>query len=210
VLAILLERLRLAGVTHAVIALGYLGELVQTYFGEGGRTGLGISYLMEEEPLGTAGPVARLTPQAEPFLVVNGDILTNLPFDELYRAHVMAHAAATVAARTHQVQLDFGRLRTRGRLLTAWEEKPTWASLVGIGVYVLSPEAQALCPPRRIEMPGLIDLLLQAGQRVVVHQTNSYWRDIGQPEVYKAANQNPPDFVHQSTRDGVCDRRVDA
>ena len=206
VLAILLERLRQAGVTRAVIALGYLGELIRTYFGDGGRVGLELSYLCEEEPLGTAGPVALLPPQAEPFLVLNGDILTDVPFDELYRAHLYDGAAATVVAREHTVQLEFGCLRTEGTNLVAWEEKPTWSRLIGIGIYILSPEAQRLCPKERTEMPALFRRLLESGKRVTVITTTGYWRDIGLPEEYKAVNQNPPDFVRYTL--GACAREA--
>lgn len=202
VLAILLERLRLAGVRHAVLALGYLGELIQTYFGEGRRVGLEISYLHEEEPLGTAGPVARLPRQAEPFFVVNGDILTDLSFAELLRYHIERGAAATIAACRHEVRLEYGMLHAEDGLLAAWEEKPVLAGLISMGAYVLAPEAQAACPRGRIEMPSLLGLLLASGLRVAVAETDAYWRDIGTPEEYKEANQNPPDFAKGS---GVLD-----
>lgn len=195
VLAILLERLRMGGVDRAVIALGYLGELIEAYLGDGRRFGLHLSYLTEKEPLGTAGPINLLAPQVEPFLVVNGDILTDLPFAELYRTHLDDGAVATVAACDYEFQLEFGCLRTEGGKLTAWDEKPTWRSLVGIGAYVLSPDAQGMCPEGRVEMPVLIRRLLDAHRRVAVFETNSYWRDIGQPDVYKAVNQYPPAFV---------------
>ncbi|MGE5550845.1 MAG: sugar phosphate nucleotidyltransferase [Bacteroidota bacterium] len=195
VLAVLLERLRLGGVDHATIALGYLGDLIQTYLGDGRRFGMSLSYLTEKEPLGTAGPITLLATQTEPFLVVNGDILTDLPFGDLYQAHLDGGAVATVAACTYELQLDFGCLRTEGDKLVAWEEKPTWSSLVGIGAYVLSPRVQELCPGGRVEMPALIGRLLGDGHPVAVFVTGAYWRDIGLPEVYKAVNQNPPDFV---------------
>lgn len=196
VLAILLERLRLAGVRRAAIALGYRGELIRTYFGDGVRCGVELSYLAEEEPLGTAGPVRLLAPQQESFLVVNGDILTDLPFAELYQAHLEQGAAATVAAREHQIRMEYGRLRTDGQSLVGWDEKPAWSCLIGIGAYVLSPVTQQLCPPGRLEMPGLIELLLAAGQRVSVHVTDAYWRDIGTRDEYDAVNENPPEFVN--------------
>ena len=210
VLAILLDRLRLAGVTRAVIALGYLGELIQTYFGDGRRVGLDLSYLTEGQPLGTAGPVALLPPQREPFLVLNGDILTDMPFAELYRTHLDEGASATVAAREYQVQLEYGRLRTRGHSLVAWDEKPIWSNLIGIGAYVLSPEAQALCPAGRTEMPALIDILLKARKHVAVMVTKAYWRDIGLPDIYRAVNADPPEFVsacrdENESQIGICD-----
>ncbi len=196
VLAILLERLRLAGVDRAAIALGYRGDLIRTYFGDGARSGLALSYLTEEEPLGTAGPVRLLAPEQESFLVVNGDILTDLPFAELHQAHLEQGAAATVAAREHQVRMEYGRLRTDGKTLVGWEEKPAWSCLIGIGAYVLSPAAQRLCPPGRLEMPGLIGILLAAGQRVSVYETSAYWRDIGSLDEYNAVNENPPEFAN--------------
>lgn len=210
VLAILLERLRLAGVNRAAIALGYRGELIRTYFGDGTRSGMDLSYLAEEEPLGTAGPVRLLPPQQESFLVVNGDILTDLPFAELYRAHLEQAAAATVAAREHRIRMEYGRLRTDGQILVGWDEKPSWSSLIGIGAYVLSPAAQRLCPPGSLEMPGLIEILLAAGQRVTVYETSAYWRDIGSLDEYTAVNESPPEFAKpgrgpETTRGGICD-----
>ena len=200
VLAILLERLRLAGVERAVIALGYLGDLIRTYFGDGGRVGLELTYLTEEEPLGTAGPVARMPAQKDPFLVVNGDILTDLPFDDLYRAHRESGAAATVAVRRHQVKLEFGLLRVEGGFLANWEEKPTLGGLISIGVYVFDPRAQSLCPKARIEMPELINRLLAAEHRVSVYESTAFWRDLGLLEDYKSVNQDPPAFIKSGAR----------
>ena len=204
VLAILLERLRLAGTRRAVIALGYLGELIRTYFGDGRRAGIDLSYLVEEEPLGTAGPIRLLPRQEAPFLVVNGDILTDLPFADLYRAHLEEGAVMTVAAREHRIRLEYGRLLAAGRTLLAWEEKPCLSSLIGIGAYVVDPEVQDLCPDGRIEMPELVTRLIEAGRRVAVYRTEAYWRDIGTPEEYHAVNQSPPEFMAgEDFADGV-------
>ncbi len=209
VLAILLERLRAAGVRRVAIALGYRGELIRTYFGDGARAGVELSYLTEEEPLGTAGPVRLLAPQRDPFLVVNGDILTDLPFGELYQAHLEQGAAATVAAREHHVRMEYGRLRTEGKSLLGWDEKPVWSTLIGIGAYVLSPAAQDLCPPGRLEMPALIELLLAAGHRVSVYVTDAYWRDIGSRDEYDAVNEDPPEFARPVREKDEGQRRVE-
>ncbi|NLG84001.1 MAG: NTP transferase domain-containing protein [Firmicutes bacterium] len=200
VLAVLLERLRLAGIRRVVISLGYLGELIRTYFGEGERAGMELSYLVEKEPLGTAGPIRLLPRQEEPFLVVNGDILPDLPFADLYRVHREEGAAMTVAAREHRFRLEYGLLKVTGRTLLAWEEKPCLSALIGIGVYVVEPEVQDLCPPGRVEIPELVRRLLAAGRRVVVYPTEAYWRDIGTPEEFHAVNESPPEFVRLRQR----------
>lgn len=195
VLAVLLERLRLSGVDHAYIALGYLGDLIRAYFSTETAAFPRLSYLTEREPLGTAGPLALLPPQNEPFLVVNGDILTDLPFADLYRAHLRFGGAATIAARAYQQRIEYGHLRVNEDILLGWDEKPVWQGLIGIGAYVLAPEAQCICPPGPCEMPALIQALLETGRRVHVYITEAYWRDIGALEEYAAANREPPDFL---------------
>lgn len=209
VMAILLERLRLAGVGKVWIALGYLGDLIRAYFGDGARSGLDLSYLEEPEPAGTAGPLALLPPQDEPFIMVNGDILTDLPFDRFYQAHLAERdAAVTVAAREYGVRMDYGCLRTAGTTLLGWDEKPYWQGLIGIGAYVVEPAVQAACPRGRLEMPDLIGRLLETGRRVAVYRTRAYWRDIGTPEEFAAANEDSPEFLKDggiSNAFGQCD-----
>ena len=102
-----------------------------------------------------------------------------------------------------------GVYEPKGRMLVGWDEKPTWSCLIGIGVYVLSPAAQRLCPAGPLEMPGLIEILLAAGQRVSVYETDAYWRDIGSPDVYDAVNESPPEFANPGRGRGVTQEMVE-
>jgi NDP-mannose synthase len=189
ILEIVLHQLTRQGFRSATLAIGHLGRLIQSYVGDGERWGLRVDYAMEDSPLGTMGPLLTMTGLPEHFLVMNGDILTDLDFGELLSGHRDSGAPMTIATYERKVHVDFGVLTTMDERVVAFAEKPTLDYQVSMGVYGVS--RQALSPYR----PGLplgfdelvLDLLAD-GRHPREHRFDGYWLDIGRPDDYDRAN----------------------
>src|SRR5438094_583587 len=108
ILEVVIRQLRAAGCSGVTLAVGHLAELLMAFFGDGGRWGLPIDYVREEQPLGTVGALALLPPFEAPFLLMNGDVLTTLDYRTLLERHRQAGAIATIAMHERAVQIDLG------------------------------------------------------------------------------------------------------
>lgn len=191
VLELLLRQLRAHGSRRVCLAVNHLRHLIQAYFGEGAGLGLEIEYAVEPEPLGTCGPVYQVLDRMDDdFLLLNGDLVTDLDFAALRRRHLASGADATVAALPRRTQLEFGVLEAdaSGRLV-AIREKPMTEHLLSMGVYVLRREAirRFLQPGRRFDMPDLLAAMMRGGAIVECHVTDCTWLDIGRPDDYAQA-----------------------
>jgi dTDP-glucose pyrophosphorylase len=182
------------GFHHFVLAIHYLGHMIEEYFGDGSRWNIRIDYIREESPLGTAGAVALLNPQPDsPFLVTNGDVLTDVRYGELLDFHSRHGAAATMAVRVHEWQHPFGVVHTQGVDIVGFDEKPVARSHINAGIYVLDPVAlQALTIGDRCDMPALFERLQQLSLRTIVYPMHEPWLDVGRPDDYKSAQAQKP------------------
>ncbi len=184
----IVERARGQGFRQFVFAVHYLGHVIEEYFGTGDRWQIHIDYLREQEPLGTAGALTLLTQRPEqPFVVSNGDVLTDIHYGELLDFHMRHGAAATMAVRQHEWQYPFGVVRTRGVEIIGFEEKPVTTALVNAGIYVLDPQAvDCLGGGERCDMPTLFERVRERGGRTVVYPMHEPWLDVGKPEDYRS------------------------
>jgi NDP-sugar pyrophosphorylase family protein len=192
ILETVVEQLERNGFNELVFAVGYLAHLIEAVFGEGDRYGARIAYNRETRPLGTAGPLAAMRGQLESFLVMNGDVLTDLDFGELMAVHEREGAILTVAARQRVEKSDYGVLQTAasgpGLRVVGYDEKPVREHLVSMGVYAARPEiAEFVAPGERIDLPDLVVRLLERGEAVACHRHEGLWLDIGRHEDYEAA-----------------------
>jgi NDP-sugar pyrophosphorylase family protein len=191
ILEILLGQLKRAGLERAFIATGYRSELIQSYFGDGKRFGVTIEYVEESEPLGTAGALnlirARLT---DPFLMLNGDLLTRLAFDELYRTHVERGALLTAGAASYQIDIPYGVIESNGSAIDRVVEKPTESYLILAGIYALSPAALDHMPESGpCDTPDLIRSILAAGGQVDYYKIDAFWMDVGKMDDFEVARK---------------------
>jgi len=189
-LEILLEQCIAGGFRRFYLSVNYLKEQIIDHFADGSRWGVSIEYLVENEPLGTAGSL-QLLPDAltEPFLVLNGDVLTRLNPSQLLRFHNEHQAQATLCVRKHEFTVPFGVVLTNGVELAGFEEKPTYRHMVNAGVYVIDPQLLPLLPPHQsTDMPTLLQAAQQAGHLVAVCTIHEYWIDVGRPETLEEAN----------------------
>lgn len=185
----IMEGLREAGIRRVSVTTHYKGDVIARHFGDGEEFGLSIDYVNEEEPLGTAGSLGLLSELDEPFLVINGDILTRLNFRAMVDFHQEHEAAMTVGVFEHLSTIPYGVVETEDVLITAVREKPVERHLAIAGVYVLDPQVRQHIPSgERFDMPDLIDRLLADGQRVISFPISEYWQDIGQIEAYEQAS----------------------
>jgi NDP-sugar pyrophosphorylase family protein len=194
ILEVVLGQLARAGVGSVSIAIGHLGQLIRALVGDGRRWDLVVDYWEEESPLGTVGPlVLNRDRLPDDFLVMNGDILTDLAFDLLLDQHRSTGAQVTVAAYQRAVEIDFGVLDLAQLRIAGFEEKPTLHYTVSMGVYALSAAVLDRFEPG---LPlGFDDLLLdqlEAGNQPHAYAFEGFWLDIGRPEDYDRANEQFP------------------
>ncbi len=187
----IIERAKLEGFNHFVLAIHYLGHMIEAFFGNGERLGVRIDYLREESPLGTAGALGLLKPIPDaPFVVTNGDVITDIRYGELLDFHTRHVATATMAVRVHEWQHPFGVVQTQGVEIVGFEEKPIARSHINAGVYVLDPSVlSVLTADAHCDMPTLFERLQVKSQRTVAYPMHEPWLDVGRPDDLLAANK---------------------
>ena len=180
----IIERAKLEGFNHFVLAIQYLGHMIEDYFGNGERLNVRIDYLREQTPLGTAGALGLLSPRPDvPFVVTNGDVLTDIHHGELLDFHIRYSAAATMAVRIHEWQHPFGVVQTQGVDIVGFEEKPVARSHINAGVYALAPDALiSLDINTHCDMPTLFERLQAKAKRTVAYPMHEPWLDVGRPD----------------------------
>lgn len=183
ILEIVLKQLKSCGFDEVVIAVGHLADLIKAYFGDGSQLGVGIEYVMEESPLGTAGPLGNIEGLDETFLVMNGDILTDLDYAKLVADHLAGGSLMTIATHKRLVKIDFGVLETVDGFVSEYIEKPTLDYLVSMGVYVMEPAVRTrIKRGEYLDLPDLVRLLLASGDKVRAYPFEGRWLDIGRQE----------------------------
>jgi NDP-sugar pyrophosphorylase family protein len=194
ILEIVMRQLAAQGFRRATIAIGHLGHVIRAYVGDGSQWDIEVDYHVEDSPLGTMGPVVRsLDALPEHFIVMNGDILTDLCYRDLLAGHVRTDAPMTIATYARQVTIDFGVLEIEGRRLRTFVEKPTIDYAVSMGVYAISREVlRAYTPGLPFGFDELVLDLLDRGTPPAVHPFDGYWLDIGRPDDYDRANDEFP------------------
>ncbi|MDD2932313.1 MAG: nucleotidyltransferase family protein [Methylotenera sp.] len=186
----IIERAKLEGFSHFVLAIHYLGYMIEDYFGNGDRLGVRIDYLREQSPLGTAGALGLLNPRPDaPFVVTNGDVITDIRYGELLDFHIRHAATATMAVRVHEWQHPFGVVQTQGVEIVGFEEKPVARSHINAGVYVLEPDVlNTLIADTHCDMPTLFERLQIQKKRTVAYPMHEPWLDVGRPDDLNRAN----------------------
>jgi NDP-sugar pyrophosphorylase family protein len=176
-----------------------MAPLFTAQFGDGSAYGLRVEHLIEPEPLGTAAPLRSLVDAPEEFLVMNGDLLTDLSFTGLMEAHRASGAAATIAVAAREERIDYGVIDVAADgAFVDYREKPTIPYYVSMGINVLSRRALTHLPATgRFDMPDLMLALHRSGAGVHCHRTTCYWQDIGRFDDYARASE---DYVREPTR----------
>lgn len=189
ILEIILRQLARCGFEEAVLAVGYLAELIETFVGDGSRFGINVRYVRESGRLGTAAPVAHIDGLPDAVLVMNGDVLTDLDYSAILQHHEDSGAKATIAVTRRTLEIEFGVVETdEAGMLTNLVEKPSLSHLISTGINVLSADAIAMIPREgHFDLPDLVHALRNAGEPVAVFEMGGTWLDIGRPSDYEAA-----------------------
>lgn len=192
ILETILENFIRHGFRNFYFSVNYLAEMIEGHFGDGSRFGARIEYLRENKRLGTAGALSLLPePPAEPFFVMNGDILTNVDFGRLLDFHLGSGAEATMCVREYEFQVPYGVVRAEGDRLVRIEEKPVHRSFVNAGIYVLDPAALARVPADAFfDMPQLFERIVESGRDAAVFPIREYWLDIGRGDDLERARED--------------------
>jgi len=189
ILEVILRQLAACGFDHITLAVNHQAELIKAYFGDGSKWKLRIDYSMETEPLSTMGPLKLISDLPENFLIMNGDVLTDLPYGEMLQRHIAESRLFTVAASRREHLVDYGVLKTDAEgHLTDFEEKPKLNYLVSMGIYCANRRILDVIP-RGLKY-GFDELMLEfiaRGERVKVEDNDRYWLDIGRVDDYMRA-----------------------
>jgi len=199
-LELLLKWLRRHGTHHAYITTGYLGHLIRSYCGDGGQWDLQISYTEETEPLGTMGALSLLRNELDDtFLMLNGDVLTDLNINDLIADHRQSGAALTIATSRRDIKIAFGIIDQKDGWVTRFKEKPVLAHHVSMGVYCIDPSILKLIPNGvAFGFDDMMYRLLEKGLPIRSFVHDGLWLDIGNVDDFHKAQEmtwdDPPTF----------------
>jgi dTDP-glucose pyrophosphorylase len=180
-----------AGFVNFYISTHYMPEQIRSYFGDGAALGVNITYVHEDEPLGTGGALGLLPdelPEGLPLIMMNGDILTKVDFQRLLEFHVENDADATMCVREYDYQIPYGVINGEGSKITSMVEKPVQRFFVNAGIYVVSPRViQSVPKNHRIDMPTLLEQHMSEREKVLMFPIHEYWLDIGRMDDFNRA-----------------------
>lgn len=201
ILEVIIRQLVTNGFDHITIAVNHLAEIIKAFFGDGSKWGVRIDYSLEDKPLNTMGPLKLISDLPDNFLVMNGDVLTDLNYAELYDDHVERDSLFTISAYNRQQKVDFGVLDIgNDKMLTGFREKPVYKYSVSMGVYVLSRKVLDVIPDDTAY--GFDELMLELIKRETpasVRVFDGYWLDIGRPEDYEIACEEAARFIPEES-----------
>lgn len=180
------------GFSNFYLAINHLGHVIEDYFGDGKKFNVNIQYIREKNTLGTAGAISLINSKPnEPFVVTNGDVLTDIDYSKILDYHIKHNACATMAVRIHELQHPFGIIETNGLDIISVNEKPIITNYINAGIYVLSPDAiNELDINTHCDMTSLFEKLKNKNKSIIVYPMHEPWLDIGHPnDLIKANNK---------------------
>ena len=187
----IIEQFISAGFYNFYISTHYKAEMVMDYFGDGHERGISIKYIHEENPLGTAGVLGLLPKNIRnfPIVIMNGDLLTKVNFEELLRFHNEEDSDATMCVRKYDFQVPYGVIETENKYIVSIKEKPSYNFFVNAGVYVLSQKlVKSISGAKYLDMTELLERNINKSKKVSVFPIHEYWIDIGRKEEFERAN----------------------
>lgn len=180
-----------AGFVNFYISTHYMPEQIQAHFGDGNEMGVNVTYVHEEQPLGTGGALGLLPkdlPKDLPLIMMNGDVLTKVDFQRLLDFHVDNGADATMCVREYDYQIPYGVINGEGNKITSMVEKPVQRFFVNAGIYVVSPDVIDSVPKNhRVDMPTLLEEHMNERDNVLMFPIHEYWLDIGRMDDFNRA-----------------------
>jgi NDP-sugar pyrophosphorylase family protein len=203
ILEVVLRQLKAFGFKKVTLAVNHLAELIQTFFGDGSKLGLNIDYCLEEKMLGTAGSISLVKDLSQPFMVMNGDLLTTIDYGAIVRSHIESAAIATIGVFPREEKIDYGVIEVDSDdKLLDYKEKPCFQFLVSMGVNVFDISILDFVPYNEyLDIPTLMINLKNAGKAVHTFQSECEWLDIGRRADYERAIEEFSQFRSKYLRD---------
>lgn len=190
IVEILIKQLQRSGVNHITFALGHLAHLVQAVLGNGEKFGVKIDYSIEDKRLGTSGPLSLIGDLNETFMVLNGDVLTDLDFADIRSFHAERQSTITIACHKRTVNIDYGVIHRNGFEVTQYEEKPAIELYVSMGIYVFDPAVLKYLPPDTyVDFPDLVKKLIDTRDKVLIYPYDGVWYDLGRLEDFNRVHE---------------------
>ena len=192
ILEIIIRQLKKYNISEIILSVGYMAGLIETFFGDGKRYGVTITYSMETQPLGTAGPIALIPDFTSTLLVMNGDVLTSMNYRNLIEYHKENKAEMTVGMSTQSYQNPLGYVEHDERnVITNYVEKPVYQHDVSMGIYIMEPKIlRYIEKGKHLDIPELVNILIAHKQKVVGYHCNDYWLDMGKHDNYNKVNED--------------------
>ena len=189
IIEIIIRQLAASGFNHITITINHMADIIKAFCGDGKKWGISIDYSLEDRPLSTMGPLKLIPDLPENFLVMNGDVLTNLNFSDFYDDHTSQQYLFTVSAYIRENKIDYGVLEINDQsLLCGFREKPTLPFRVSMGVYMVNRQILEYIPEgKAYGFDHLMLDLMRVGKNPSVKTFNGYWLDIGRPDDYEQA-----------------------
>lgn len=186
ILEVIIRQLVFHGFTHITMAVNHQAELIQAFFGDGSKWGIKIDYSFEDKPLSTMAPLKLIKNLPENFLVMNGDILTDLDFGRFHTNHVADNHIFTISSYKREIKSEFGVLEVDSdNKLIGFKEKPITYYDVSMGIYMVSRRAVDYIPENTFYgFDHLMIDLIKDNQNAAVENFDGYWLDIGRPDDY--------------------------
>jgi NDP-sugar pyrophosphorylase family protein len=188
IIEIVINQLSKQGFKRVIITLGYLGDMIRFVIGDGSKFGLKIEYVVETDPLGTAGSLHLISDLPKRFLVMNGDLLTTFPFQDLIEALEESGSKAAVACCNRTVGIDYGVLKKNSEnKLETYTEKPKIDYLVSLGIYAIDSDTLQILKGEKIDMPQFLEKINATPGGVYLFESKHYWQDIGRIQDFEKA-----------------------
>ena len=192
ILQTIVEKFVSYGFVNIIMCVGYKSNIIQDFFEDGSRFGANIEYILEDKRMGTAGALSLLSETqkpTEPFFVMNGDLLTNVNFENMLDFHMSQDAKATMCVREYDFQVPYGVVNINNGKITSIDEKPTHKFFVSAGIYMLDNSCIDLIPDDEFyDMPTLFEKMIKNNDNTVSFPIREYWLDIGRFDEYEKAN----------------------
>ena len=187
IIEIIVRQLANLGFDEITITINYKGEQIKNFFEERSDLSVNIDYVEEKEPLGTMGSVLLAKSLPENFLVLNGDILTNLNFDDFFHNHFKNKNLLTVSTFRRKVKSDYGEIISSRNIVQSFSEKPTRETEVSMGVYALNKSILKYFPKGNFGFDDLMKLMIKRKINVSTNLFDGEWLDIGREIDYFSA-----------------------
>lgn len=201
ILEIVIRQLKKSGFNHITLAVNHMAELIMAYFGDGSKWDIKVDYSIEDKPLSTMGPLKLIKDLPDNFLVMNGDVLTDLNYEQFYDNHVATNTIYTISSSVRTDKSEYGILDVNvNKVLTAFREKPEYTFEVSMGVYMLNKRVLDYVPSDTFfGFDNLMYKLLDEKEQVLVKAHEGVWLDMGRPSDFQSAidifEENPDKFI---------------